>query len=139
MRSLLMILGLIPIFVPTLLYLSNYQSDVKPDMWLFIMMAYGSILLAFLGGIQWGLSLQGRHCLYSNVLIPLWSSLIASTAFIVLLLSDIKIAFMVLMAGFLVQLLADLHFHRKGHYHKDYIVMRIIATTVIFSCFILVL
>lgn len=140
MRYFLIYAGFIPFFFSALLYVFEIHQTAPQDKWLFIIQIYGGIILAFLSGIQWGLTFQKDIASnYKHYILPVWSNIIAIIAFISLIHPSDHVTLIILIFGFMVQLLADMHFARKGFYKKNYIKHRLFITALVVTCLLFVL
>ncbi len=88
---------------------------------------YGAVIVAFLGGIQWGLSLNERtdrqYFVISNILaLMAWASLFAFASFVGLL---------VILLAFLLALAVDHHAYQAGLISKWFWHLRIRVSSVV--------
>jgi hypothetical protein len=78
----------------------------------FALLAYGAIILSFLGGIHWGLAIgavpQSDNMLWPRIALSILPSLVACAA----LLAPFSIGFLVLAAAFVAMLLVDIRASR---------------------------
>ena len=140
MRPFLIYAGFIPFFLSTIFYILDLGHTASKDQWLFIIQMYGGVILSFLAGIQWGLSFQNNGAAsYKKYILPIWSNIIAIAAFISLIHQRETATLSILIFGFMLQLLADMHFARKGLYEKNYIKHRIIITVLVVTSLLLTL
>ena len=103
-------LGIIP-FVGLSLA-TPFASDALKAQLSFALMAYGAIILSFLGGIHWGLAIggvpQSDNTLWRRIALSILPSLVAWAA----LLAPSSIGFLVLAAAFVAMLLVDIRASR---------------------------
>ena len=103
-------LGIIP-FVGLSLA-TPFASDVLEARLSFALMAYGAIILSFLGGIHWGLAIgavpQTDNALWRRIALSILPSLVAWVA----LLTPSSIGFLVLAAAFVAMLLVEIRASR---------------------------
>jgi hypothetical protein len=89
-----------------------FASDVLKGQLSFALMAYGAIILSFLGGIHWGLAIgavpQNHKTLWRRVALSIQPSLVAWAT----LLAPFRIGFLVLAAAFVATLLVDIRASR---------------------------
>ena len=106
-------LGIIPFAGLSLATL--FANDVLKGQLSFALMAYGAIILSFLGGIHWGLAIgavpQSDNMLWPRIALSILPSLVAWAA----LLAPFSIGFLVLAAAFVAMLLVDI---RASHMHE---------------------
>lgn len=89
-----------------------FATDGLKAQLLFALLAYGAIILSFLGGIHWGLAigavLQSDNTLWRRIALSILPSLVAWAA----LLAPSSIGFLVLAAAFVAMLLVDIRASR---------------------------
>ena len=103
-------LGIIPFAGLSLA--TPFASDALKAQLSFALMAYGAIILSFLGGIHWGLAIggvpQSDNTLWRRIALSILPSLVAWAA----LLAPSSIGFLVLAAAFVAMLLVDIRASR---------------------------
>ena len=102
-------LGMIP-FV-ALLFAKTFSSDVLNPRLSFALLAYGAIILSFLGGVQWGLAIavpQIDSILWRRLTLSILPSLVAWVA----LVMPYSIGFFILAGAFVAMLLVDVQASR---------------------------
>ena len=103
-------LGIIPFAGLSLA--TPFVSDFLKAKLVFALMAYGAIILSFLGGIHWGLAIgtdpQNHNTLWRRIILSVLPSLVAWAA----LLTPSSIGFLVLAAAFVAMLLVDVRASR---------------------------
>ena len=103
-------LGIIPF--ASLSLATPFVSDVVRTQLSFALLAYGAIILSFLGGIHWGLAIgavpQTDNSLLRRIALSIVPSLVAWAA----LLAPFSIGFLVLAAAFVAMLLVDIRASR---------------------------
>ena len=87
------------------------SDDLKAQL-SFALIAYGAIILSFLGGIHWGLAIgafpQNHNTLWRRIVLSILPLLVAWAA----LLTPSSIGFLVLSAAFVAMLLVDIRASR---------------------------
>ena len=103
-------LGIIPFAGLSLA--TPFANDVLEARLSFALMAYGAIILSFLGGIHWGLAIgavpQSDNMLWRRIALSILPSLVAWAA----LFAPSRISFLVLVAAFVAMLLVDIRASR---------------------------
>jgi hypothetical protein len=106
-------LGVLPFAVLSIA--TPFANDVFKAQLLFALLAYGALILSFLGGIHWGLAIaavpQTNNVLWRRITVSILPSLLAWSA----LLMPFRIGFLVLAAAFVAMLLVDI---RASHRHE---------------------
>jgi len=104
-------LGVLP-FVGLSLATAFSNDDFKAQL-SFALLAYGAVILSFLGGIHWGLAIGGvaqtDNVLLRRITLSIVPSLVAWAA----LLTPFRSGFAVLAAAFIAMLLVDIRASRK--------------------------
>lgn len=89
-----------------------FANDVLKGQLSFALLAYGAIILSFVGGIHWGLAIgavaQTDNTLWRRLALSIGPSLVAWVA----LLAPFSIGFLVLAAAFVAMLLVDIRASR---------------------------
>lgn len=98
-----------------------------------ILIAYGAIILAFMGAIHWGVEMTSSKPPLSSAY---WVSIIVALLAWVSLLLDPKSALMILLISFVLLLLFDYAVSETQHFPNWYIPMRIPLTLVVVACLI---
>ena len=106
--ALLGLAGVLPFAVAALLSL---QDGATGEWARFALLAYGAVILSFLGGIHWGLALAGRG---SPAALDLGIGVLPSLAGWAGLLAGGTTGLLVLLAGFLAVLAVDIGLSRDG-------------------------
>jgi hypothetical protein len=129
------ILGLAGIIPFLLCGLAAAQSN-SPEavMAAYVLIGYGAVILAFLGGVHWGFTLSTAHDpaeiprLILGVLPALagWAALAAS-----LYAGQPIIGLLLLIAAYILVIIAEWHGHRRGWVPGGYIGMRLAITCVV--------
>ena len=113
--------------IPFLGCLFGIFNHVHSDFYLQSLIAYGAIILTFLGGIHWGLALN-----YRKERIAIWllfeSILPAFIAWIVLLLSIGHWQLLLLGITFLFILLIDIFLYRQNIIESWFLLLRMIIS-----------
>lgn len=101
--------GIIPFIVLSLA--KTFASDVPKSRLSFALLAYGAIILSFLGGVHWGLAIavpQIDNTLWRRITVSILPSLVAWVA----LLTPSSIGFLTLAGAFVAMLLVDIQASR---------------------------
>ncbi|MAR84099.1 MAG: hypothetical protein CMF55_04845 [Legionellales bacterium] len=124
----LTIAGLIPFCIGTLYQL--VPEVLPPWNWISLITPYyGAIILSFLGGIQWGLSL-----LHTNTITRKWlvvSNVIALMAFASLLLPSRTMTLVILLIGYGAALAVDLRLFQLVAPPSGYRNLRVTITVIV--------
>lgn len=102
-------LGLIPFLA--LSFAKTFASDVLNTRLSLVLLAYGAIILSFLGGVQWGLAIavpQIDNTLWRRLTLSILPSLVAWVA----LVMPYSIGFFILAGSFVAMLLVDIQASR---------------------------
>ena len=95
-----------------------------------MLVAYGAIILTFMGGVHWGIAMkdgEGRAWLYTTGILP---SLVAVLAIAL----PSKPAIVTLAIGFAGLLVYDIQLVRHGHAPKWYARLRLQLTLAVIAC-----
>ena len=126
--------GLIPFIIGALYHLT--PTALPQWGWLeSITTYYGAVILSFLGGIQWGLSLPGTHQTASRWLIL--SNVVSLIAFTSLLVPSHRLSLVILVFGYVIALLIDLNILSSMSPMSGYRTLRILLT--IAACLLIAL
>jgi hypothetical protein len=101
--------GVIPFIVLSLA--KTFASDVLTARLSFALLAYGAIILSFLGGVHWGLAIavpQIDNTLWRRMTLSILPSLVAWVA----LVTPSSTGFLILAGAFVAMLLVDIHASR---------------------------
>jgi len=117
-------LGLIP-FAALAALLPFVNGDLKPDL-AYSLLAYGAVILSFLGGVHWGLAIGGTEpagaaSLKVRLILSVIPSLVAWAA----LLVPERSGLFVLSAAIALMLIVDIRASRAGEAPKWYPRLRI--------------
>ncbi len=126
--------GLIPFLVSAwgaTRYVPLTAAGISAD---FFLASYGAVILAFLGGIHWGLVIAGGSGTGAGLLLA--SNLAALLAWAALLLApgNIAIALVMLTLGFMAVLLVDRRLAAVGLLQPWYLGLRAAITMVVLAC-----
>lgn len=117
-------------FVPALLVLAWLTPDIA-DVIHRVIVIYGGAILAFLGGIQWGLSVSSDNArvqlrrLVASMLPPLWS--------VVALSLPVNLCTLILLVGLSVQLIYEWLERGDGIYPLWYLPLRLQLTAALMT------
>ena len=141
------ILGLIP-FLACTVGIIAFPRDVPVPNLVHAIIAYGAVILSFLGAVHWGFALEpspaltapgqaatDRKRLALGVLPALggWAALLVSLG------SSALVAILVLILGFLATTLVEAQAARRGALPGGYMMLRWVLTAVVLLCLIVVL
>jgi hypothetical protein len=101
--------GIIPFVVLSIA--ETFASDALKARLSFALLAYGAIILSFLGGVHWGLAIavpQNDNTLWRRITLSILPSLVAWLA----LVTPSSIGFLILAGAFVAMLLVDIHASR---------------------------
>jgi len=106
----LTLLGISPFFIAVLAIGFDAPGIPMPSgptlEWLYILRAYGAVILSFLGGIHWGVAMKEYQSPFSFNLV-LWSNIVSLSSWLALLIPFNAVAFFFLAICFLVQWVVD--------------------------------
>ena len=131
---LLGILGLVPFAVCGLGALANAPpNDLRA---LLALVAYGAVILAFLGGVHWGFALDADTAAPSDVQrgrlgLGVLPSLIGWVALLIALLGFERIALILLVVGFALTTVVEARASRAGFMPKGYMGLRWVLSSVV--------
>jgi hypothetical protein len=131
---LLGIAGLIPFVACSLGTLTSTPPD--SDRMLLALIAYGAVILAFLGGVHWGFGLDAAATTPSDIqrarfglgVVP---SLIGWVALLVAFIGFARTALVVLVAGYIATTVAEARASRLGYIPKGYMGLRWVLSAVV--------
>ena len=141
------VLGLIP-FLGCTIGIILFPSDVPVPNMVMAIIAYGAVILSFLGGVHWGLALEpapsvivpGQAATDSKRLaLGVVPSLIGWAALLVPLVSSALVAIILLILGFAVTLLVEAQARRRGAIPEGYMALRWVLSAVVLLCLFAVL
>ena len=133
---LLGVAGVLPFWLATMLLWSN-SDPVGPPLASATTIAYGAIILSFLGGIRWGLAIApggGRPGAASLAL-----SVLPGLAGFVAMFTPTSIALCILISGFLLHALWDVLAADTGRLPQWFATLRMILTALTVPAILLVL
>jgi hypothetical protein len=141
------VLGLIP-FLGCTIGIILFPSDVPVPNMVMAIIAYGAVVLSFLGGVHWGLALEPAP----SVIVPgqaatdnkrlalgVLPSLIGWAALLVPLVSSPLIAIVLLILGFALTILVEAQAQRRGAIPEGYMALRWVLSAVVLLCLVVVL
>jgi hypothetical protein len=103
--------GLVP-FVALAASLPFVSGDLKPDV-AYALLAYGAIILSFLGGVHWGLAI-GSTAVAAALRVRLMGSVIPSLVAWVAMLVPLRSGLFMLAAAIALMLVVDIRATRAG-------------------------
>lgn len=133
--------GLIPFVVCSLGALANPPPNDALS--LLALVAYGAVILAFLGGVHWGFGLEGAGTAARTVqrarfglgVVP---SLIGWVALLLAFLSYGRVALALLVVGFFLTTIVEARASRGGHMPTGYMGLRWVLSSVVVICLVTV-
>ena len=141
------LLGLLP-FLGCTIGIILFPSEVPVPNLVQAMIAYGAVILAFLGGVHWGFALDphpaitvpGQVALDNRRLgLGVLPSLIGWAALLVPLVSSSLIAIVLLILGFVGTTLVEARARRRGAMPAGYMGLRWLLSAVVLLCLVVVL
>jgi hypothetical protein len=131
---LLGIAGLIPFVVCGLGALAAPPPDAGRSLWALI--AYGALILAFLGGVHWGFGLDDAGSPPANIQrarfgLGVLPSLLGWVALLVTFLGYDRSALVILMIGFILTTITEARASRLGFMPRGYMGLRWVLSTVV--------
>jgi hypothetical protein len=109
--------------------------------WLFALVAYGALILAFLGGVHWGLVLAEAMPPHTEWRLALGvvPSLVGWVALLTLSLGLADVGLGVLIAGFIAAVIAEAQGYRRGLVPPGYMWLRWMLTIAVLLTLVTVL
>ncbi len=92
-------------------------------------LTYGAIILSFLSGIQWGLVISSQLTSYKSLLIS--SNIVTLAAWASTLLPNLSTSLILLIMGFIYQLIIDIHLGNKAFFPSWYTRLRKAVTLIV--------
>ena len=141
------VLGLIP-FLGCTIGIILFPSDVPAPNLVRAIIAYGAVILAFLGGVHWGLALDPAPTMVApgqaaidnrRLALGVLPSLIGWAALLVSVASTSLIAIVLLILGFVGTTLVEQRAHRSGALPGSYMALRWVLSAVALLCLVVVL
>lgn len=119
LAKILSYLGIIPFAVLSLANLLDYN-------YIFELKTYGALILGFLGGINWGVSLNKKN----NKILLISVVNILLCWFFMIIVDDLSFL-IILMVLFLLQLIIDYKIFRSDSYEKWFVSLRLTITLIV--------
>ena len=141
------LLGLLP-FLGCTVGIIAFPSEVPVPNLVQAMIAYGAVILAFLGGVHWGLALDPRPLITPpgqvaldnrRLTLGVVPSLIGWAALLVPLVASPMIAIVLLILGFVGTTLVEEGARRRGAMPAGYMGLRWLLSAVVLLCLVVVL
>lgn len=141
------LLGLIP-FLGCTIGIILYPSHVPVPNLVMAIIAYGAVILAFLGGVHWGFALDRSPTILapgqavsdrSRLILGVIPSLIGWAALLVTVVSSPMVAIILLILGFLGTTLVEAQANRRGLVPGGYMALRWLLSSVVLLCLVVVL
>jgi hypothetical protein len=140
--------GVLPFIGLGLAALSTGNSD-EANRYLLALVAYGAVVLAFLGGVHWGFVLHpaalpeglsaGERRDATRLGLGVLPSLIGWAAMLMPLLGVPEVGLAVLVAGYLATIVAEVHLRRRALMPSGYVAMRLVLSAVVVIVLVTVL
>ena len=134
--------GLIPFVVCSLGALANPPPN--DELSLMALVAYGAVILAFLGGVHWGFGLEGSGTTTTSVQrarfgLGVLPSLLGWVALLLVFLGLGRVALGLLVLGFFLTTIVEARASRAGHMPRGYMGLRWVLSSVVVVCLVTVL
>lgn len=126
--------GLIPFAICSLVALTNTPPNGERA--LFALIAYGAVILSFLGGVHWGFGLEGAGTAPSDVqrarfglgVVP---ALIGWVALLLAFLGYGRIALALLVIGYFISTIVEARASRGGYVPRGYMGLRWVLSSLV--------
>jgi len=129
-------LGAIP-FIGLSFYIYSGMTVVMSQATAFkLFVTYAAVILTFLAGIHWGVALNPKHKASQTLFVS--SNVMALTAWLSLNLSKTSQTLLLLLIGFVVQLIIDTVLYRKHWLREWFFKLRAIASAIVIGSLLLV-
>lgn len=133
--------GLIPFIVCGLGALANPPPN--DELSLMALIAYGAVILAFLGGVHWGFGLEQAGTAPSDIQrarfgLGVLPSLIGWVAVLLAVLSYGRVALALLVVGFFLTTMIEARASRHGYMPKGYMGLRWVLSAIVVVCLVTV-
>lgn len=133
--------GLIPFVVCSLGALANPPPN--DELSLMALVAYGAVILAFLGGVHWGFGLEGSGTVEARVQrarfgLGVLPSLLGWVALLLVFLGYGRVALGVLVLGFFLTTTVEARASRAGYMPRGYMGLRWVLSSVVVVCLVTV-
>lgn len=133
--------GLIPFVVCSLGALANPPPN--DELSLMALIAYGAVILAFLGGVHWGFGLEGAGTTPGGVQrarfgLGVLPSLLGWVALLLAILSYGRVALALLVVGFFLTTMVEARARRGGYMPAGYMGLRWVLSSVVVICLVTV-
>ncbi len=141
------LLGLLP-FLGCTVGIIVFPSQVPVPNLVQAMIAYGAVILAFLGGVHWGFALEPRPTVtvpgqaaldHRRLALGVLPSLVGWAALLVPLVASSLVAIVLLILGFLATTLVEAQARRRGAMPAGYMGLRWLLSAVVLLCLVVVL
>lgn len=133
--------GLIPFVICSLGALANPPPNDALS--LLALIAYGAVILAFLGGVHWGFGLEGAGTSTGSVQrarfgLGVLPSLIGWVALLLAFLDFSRVALALLVLGFFLTTIVEARASRAGYMPTGYMGLRWVLSAVVVICLVTV-
>jgi hypothetical protein len=129
--------GLIPFLVCALGALANPPPN--DELSLMALIAYGAVILAFLGGVHWGFGLEEAGTATGDVQrarfgLGVLPSLMGWVALLVAILSYSRVALAFLTLGYILTTMVEARASRYGYMPRGYMGLRWVLSAIVVVC-----
>ena len=147
LAAVLGLLGLLP-FLGCTIGIIGFPSQVPVPNLVGAIIAYGAVILSFLGAVHWGLALEPAPSLVApgqsaadnkRLALGVLPALVGWAALLVTLVSSPMVAVLLLILGFLGTVLVEFQASRRGAVPPGYMALRWVLTAVVLLCLLAVL
>ncbi len=129
LRKFLTYAGTVPFLLSALFILTGKGGAYPENPYFNVMITYGAVILSFLAGSYWGVTLSPiGHSTKISRFFGVFSITISLSAWLCLLNRDDFSTISILIIGFLTCLWTDEYLKRDGLIDRDYFKTRIVAT-----------
>jgi hypothetical protein len=140
----LAVLGLVPFLVFALAAMG--AAPGSPGRPLAILMAYGAVVLAFIGGAHWGFALQeapappeASRIEQARLLLSAVPALVAWLALVLILVAPVDLGLAALIAGYIATVVLEDQGRRRGLVPRGYMLLRWALSAVVVALLVTVL
>ncbi len=147
LAMLLGLLGLLP-FLGCTIGIILFPGQVPAPNLVMAIIAYGAVILAFLGGVHWGFALEPAPSVVTpgqaatdnkRLALGVIPSLIGWAALLVPLVASSMVAIILLILGFVLTTLVEARAHRRGALPGGYMALRWLLSSIVVLCLVVVL
>ncbi len=141
------LLGLLP-FLGCTIGIILFPEQVPVPNLVMAIIAYGAVILAFLGGVHWGFALEPAPSVVApmqaatdnkRLALGVIPSLIGWAALLVPLVASSMVAVLLLILGFVLTTAVEAQAHRRGAVPGGYMALRWLLSAIVLVCLVVVL